>query len=417
MRNYNISRSLSFACLLILLSGCRTTGSTAEEITPSPVQDLQNPQIIREEYRNPPHFAEVSDEPRQIALLLPLSGAHADAAKAIREGFLASYYNAKRNGVKPSVRIYDTTKDKDIQRLYDQAVADGADFVVGPLAKEDVLRLSMLSEHQLKAPVLALNHHPAIQASSKSFTQFTLAPESEVEQIADKAWQKGYRNASIVVPDNAWGQRAATAFTSRWQQFGGRVLQTVQTNPAQDQAAAVRRLLGIDQSQNRADHIKGLLTEKVDFQPRRRKDVDVIVMAAPPEQARQLKPLFDFYYAEDVPVYATSSIYSGSVNPKKENDLNGVVFCDMPWLLTQKQGANLRQLLSQSGSEQSDQYNRLFAMGADAYQLTSHMKALQYQPGASYPGATGTLSLGNNNIIQRKLAWAKISNGLPYEVQ
>ncbi|HRE30628.1 MAG TPA: penicillin-binding protein activator, partial [Candidatus Berkiella sp.] len=77
-----------------------------------------------------------------------------------------------------------------------------------------------------------------------------------------------------------------------------------------------------------------------------RQDVDVIVMAAPPAQARQLKPLFDFYYAEDVPVLATSSIYSGSQNPRSDRDVNGVVFCDMPWLLDTTKGAGLRQLLN-----------------------------------------------------------------------
>ncbi|MBS0285731.1 MAG: penicillin-binding protein activator [Proteobacteria bacterium] len=354
------------------------------------------------EYPNPQAVGE-STQPRQIALLLPLTGKHADSAKAIREGFFASFY--QQSGQKPIVKVYDTTKEQDVQRVYDLAISEGADFVVGPLSKEDVHRLSLSS---LRTPVLALNSHPDVR-QTRQFIQYALAPEAEAEQIADKAWQKGYRHAGLIVPDNAWGKRTQTAFTNQWQRHGGRVVRTVYTNPSHDQSAPVRKLLGIDESQQRANHIKNVLGEKVDFQPRRRKDMDVIVMAAPPDQARQLKPLFDFYYAEDLPVYATSSVYTGHPNAKRDRDMNGVIFCDMPWLVDSEQGTHLRQLLSQA-ENQSDQYNRLFAMGVDAYQISTSFNRLQ--AGASFTGATGQLSLINNQI-QRQLSFAKIVDGVP----
>ena len=171
--------------------------------------------------------------------------------------------------------------------------------------------------------------------------------------------------------------------------------------------------MGIDQSQKRADHIKGLLTEKVEFQPRRRQDVDVIFMAAPPDQARQLKPLFDFYYAEDVPVYATSSIYSGHPNAKRDRDLNGVIFCDMPWLLSPERSKEVRTLLNQNAPNQSDQYNRLFAMGVDAFELTQWLSYMESNHEAHVSGATGNLYLTRGNLVERKLTWAKISDGVP----
>ncbi len=405
MRKFNLLHLITLV-LFSLLSGCKTAGSVAS----ANQTELPHSQIASEEYPISQGAGEYSQHPRQIALLLPLTGKHADSAKAIREGFLANYY--EQNGAKPIVKVYDTTKDNDIHRVYDLALHEGADFIVGPLSKEDVHRLSLASN--LKTPVLALNHHPEVRSSSRHFVQYTLAPETEAEQIADKAWQKGYRSAGLIVPDNAWGKRTANAFTAQWQRLGGRVVRTVHTSASHDQSPAVRRLLGIDESQKRANHIKDILTEKVDFQPRRRQDVDVIVMAAPPEQARQLKPLFDFYYAEDVPVYATSSVYSGQPNPKRDRDINGVVFCDMPWLLDSQQGSHLRQLLSRNAQTQSDQYNRLFAMGVDAYQITNRFNSLQ--SGANFPGSTGQLSLGHNNDIQRQLSWAKMVDGVPVKV-
>lgn len=410
MKNYHFLHFIKLIILFSLLSGCKSAG---HQDSSAQIQK-QHMQTATAEYPNQQSFGEFSssfNQPRQIALLLPLTGKHADSAKAVREGFLASYY--QQNGTKPIVKVYDTTKEADIQKVYEIATEEGADFIVGPLAKEDVHRLSLMSSHKMKTPVLALNHHPDVKQSSHHFLQYTLAPETEAEQIADKAWQKGYRNAGLIVPDNAWGKRTANAFSAQWQRLGGRIVRTVHTNPSHDQSPAVRQLLGIDESQKRANQIKNILTEKVEFQPRRRKDIDVIVMAAPPDQARQLKPLFDFYYAEDVPVYATSSIYSGHPNPKRDRDMNGIVFCDMPWLIDSQQSQNMKQLLS-NAEGQSDQYNRLFAMGVDAYQLSNQLNRIQ--AGVPYAGVTGQLTVGNSNQVQRQLSWAKIVDGVPSRI-
>ena len=404
MRRISLSRSIGLLCLLVAFQ------SSAGGRWGPPAQYADPHQTARQ------YNAAATDQPRQIALLLPATGKHADSATAIREGFFTTYYeSAGQNGVKPTVRVYDSTKEKDIEYLYEIAVREGADFVVGPLSKEEVIRLARMSPSKARTPILALNYDPSVRPIP-NFVQFSLAPESEAEQIAEKAFHQGHRTASIIVPDNVWGKRIATAFTARWNALGGRVLQSVQASTKHDQSGAVKKLLGIDQSQQRANQLKDILTEKVDFQPRRRQDVDMIVMAATPDLARQLKPLFDFYYAEKVPVYATSSIYNGSPNAKRDRDINGVIFCDMPWLLDPERGSEVKRLLGRSEKEHSDQYNRLFAMGVDAYHLTQRLRIMDGQR-VTYPGATGTMLLDPNNVIRRKLAWAKIVNGVPVLLQ
>jgi len=334
----------------------------------------------------------IAGQPQNIALLLPLSGKNADPAKAIAAGFLASQQRASH---RPTVRIYDTTQAS-LSKIYRNALNEGADFVVGPLTKEEVLQLSKLS---LRTPVLALNYHPSIQ--TKDLVQFALAPEAEAEQLAEKAWQRGARHVGLIAPDNTWGKRNLSAFSARWQQLGGHILHTAYINASQEYAAAVARLLGISETQKR------------DEKPSRRQDLDAIIMVATPDAARQLKPLLDFYYAEDLPVYATSSIYGGRPDPTRDRDLNGIIFSDMPWLLEARRGAHVRELLrQQEGGPQSDQYNRLFAMGVDAYQLTQHWHWLHT---GHYPGATGNLSL-RGNTIARTLSFAKMKNGEPVPI-
>jgi len=351
-------------------------------------------------------------KPHQIALLLPLEGAYSGPSNAIRDGFLAHYYQSNENNYnKPEVKIYDTTHAK-MDALYYQAINEGADFIVGPLQKKNVLELSKLGG-RLSTPVLALNQTPEITNTIQDFYQYALSPEDEARGIAKKAKRDGYDAASIIVPDNDWGKRVTKAFTKEWRKNGGRIISAAKVNPSQDQAAAVRKLLNVDTSQKRSTTIKNLLKEKVSFQPRRRQDIEVIILAAPPQQARQLRPLFDFYYAQEIPVYATSSVYSGSPKPKKDRDMNGIVFCDMPWLLDKNSDAQSIKALSVSeGSQYANQYARLFAMGADAYQLTQDIGKLAREH-TRLEGATGTLYVDRKNYVNRKLTCAKIVSGEP----
>ncbi|HEY6894302.1 MAG TPA: penicillin-binding protein activator, partial [Rhodanobacteraceae bacterium] len=71
--------------------------------------------------------------PKHVALLLPLGAQLGAVSQSIRDGFLAAYF-ATDDAARPDVRIYDSGKTPaEAVAAYKQAVADGADHVVGPL--------------------------------------------------------------------------------------------------------------------------------------------------------------------------------------------------------------------------------------------------------------------------------------------
>ena len=71
-----------------------------------------------------PRFA--ADGP--VALLLPLSGAYAAPAAAVREGFLAAHFDA---GDARELRIYDVgTTPERLLSAYQRALDEGAAFIV-----------------------------------------------------------------------------------------------------------------------------------------------------------------------------------------------------------------------------------------------------------------------------------------------
>ena len=151
--------------------------------------------------------------PSHIALLLPLTSKFASAAEAVRDGFLAAYYSTGGHEVE-SIKIYDVGDDPySVIDVYDQAISDGAQFVVGPLDKEAVSRL--MDEEPLPIPTLALNYAVEDNESPNNLYQFGLSPEEEARQVAERTWLDGYVNAAVIVPAGPWGERVYQAFKQR----------------------------------------------------------------------------------------------------------------------------------------------------------------------------------------------------------
>ena len=362
--------------------------------------------------------------PTQIALVLPLNNRFAKAASAVRDGFLAAYYAQPANNdgpsvAVPSIRIYDEGENpENIDFAYTQAVSDGAEFVVGPLNKEAVNQLAQRDE--LPVPVLALNfseQHGSEQPERlpANLFQMSLSPEQEASQVAEHAWLDGHSRAAIITPQTTWGTRVAKAFTERWLQLDGRVVekQTYDANES-DYSLPIRRLLNVDDSENRKNGLRRALGQKIEFIPRRRQDIDFIFMAASSRQARLIKPQLRFHHAPKIPVYATSHSYGGTVSKNMDRDMDGVLFLDMPWTLTDNGvDNNLKSSLSKNWPEKIKRYSRLYALGIDAYHVISQINMLQRNRANFFKGKTGDLSLDVNNRLQRRLIWARFERGIP----
>jgi uncharacterized protein len=348
----------------------------------------------------------VLNQPKRIALLLPQSGKLAEAGEALGDGFFAAYYQAMNSGRQvPEVIQYDSSGD--IIQLYQQAVNEGAELIIGPVEKEKVAELSMMPA--LEVPVLALNYADASLAQSlPGFYQFGLAVEDEARQVARQAFAEGKRQAMLIIPQQEWSQRAATAFTQEWESLGGLVVNRTQFFPNMNFSNLVKDVMLIESSQIRTRQLENFLGMTLESAPRSRSDVDMIFLIADPIQARQIKPMFAFHYAGDIPVYATSQIYSGTPNPKADADLNGVRFNTMPWLFDTQSPEKIA-IAKQSNS--AAVYGRLHALGVDAYRLYARLPQMAKAPDMKINGATGTLRLINNGRVEREQLWVRFNKG------
>ncbi len=323
--------------------------------------------------------------PQKLALLLPLDGAYASASVPVLEGFFSAYIDEGRNHApRPSVRVYNSRgTPAGAVSGYQQAVADGAQLVVGPLTRSEVS--AVFGQPKLTVPLLALNHPDDRQLPANGVIEFGLLPETEGAQAADHMIERGLRHAYAVVSEDEFAQRALKAFKAELAASGGQLDgSTTFINNA-------TALSGLDLSSPPADA--------------------GVFISMRPAQARMLVPQLRAARIT-LPVIATSHVYGGIDDAGANRDLEGVEFCDGPWLFDAQPGlpshADIAALLPAARGPSA----RLFAFGMDAWKLVPYMDWLRANPGSYLPGATGQLTADQFGRMRRVLIWASFRDGL-----
>jgi outer membrane PBP1 activator LpoA protein len=351
-------------------------------------------------------YRAMTEYPAQIALLLPLGGRQGGAAAAVRDGFIAAYLGDESEGERPALVVYDTVALGAVA-AYEMAVRNGAEFIVGPLLKSELAELAA-AERPL-APGLALNWTDDGLQLPGYLAQFALAPEEEAAAAAERALLDGHRRALVLGQDMDQGRRMAESFIAAFQAGGGEVLGWQVYDPREnDFSTEIRALLLLDESRARHQQLQALLGRRLEYEPRRRQDADLVFLAGRSAEAVLLRPQLRFHYASELPVYATSLVYDPT--RESQDDLEGVLFADMPWRV----GAVSPDVMTPFrafGPGAVERNGRLYAFGADAYRL---LPAL-YHGGTSLSGGiqglTGELSLDTEGRVRRDLAWGRFIAG------
>ena len=353
--------------------------------------------------------------PQQIGLLLPLQGQYETPSYTLLDGFMSAYYHLlaqdqQSDETMPEIRLYDSSAES-MAKAYNDAVEDGADIIIGPMRRSEVE--SLLPLEALPVPTISLNRIDSDdQSQPQNLYQFGLSPLDEVRQIADRAWLKNQRNVLVVAPDNGWGNRATAFFNEYWRRKGGTVLSQVSYPAAiKDFTPLLKPPLQIDLSEERGRQLKRFINSRIQFDVRRRQDIDLVIVLGYPVVARQIKPALDFLYASDLAVVATSHIYNGSQQVSLDRDLSRVEFSAMPWTLP---GQLVNSL--QPDERLHTAYRHLYAVGHDAFLLHKNINHLQSDNALPLFGATGMLSLQSGMVV-RQPKWAVFQRGKVREIQ
>lgn len=345
-----------------------------------------------------------TSKPNRIALLLPLSGPAQKVGEAIRDGFLGAYLEGENSAANTTtIQVIDSESTPDIVSLYSNLQVEGYDLIVGPLEKEKVDTLAQLPKPT--SPTLALNYTATGQSVADNFYQFGLSSEDEIDQVLRDMQSNGQSNLLAIVSTAPWTSKLLSYLESTAPAYGIRITGIEKTYDPSQLSVGIEAQLNIDESKSRTRALESVIG-KVEGEPRRRQDIDAVLIMGTPVVARQVKPLLAFHYANDLPVYATSHINSGPENRARDNDLNSIRLPEAPWALNRMQDIKVI-------AERFVQpvYSRFFAMGMDAYQISNRLQLLQRFPDSLLQGQTGELYMTPQHQIRRHLEWAEYRDG------
>lgn len=158
----------------------------------------------------------------RIALLLPLSatGNAGKTAESLKNAAEMAMGDLASSDVQLIIKDTGGTP-QGAQNAATEALAEGASIILGPLFAQSV---------QAIRPIAASNGVPIIAFSSdanvagRGVFLLSFLPESDVQRIASYAAEQGRNSAALLVPDNAYGLIAESAFRQVATQRGMRIV-------------------------------------------------------------------------------------------------------------------------------------------------------------------------------------------------
>ncbi len=396
--NKRFARISALSLLALLFAGCATT-SVTPSASPSQSTAQRNPaqqtqaqaasaigndrnrdtQWGVDTSKRPPAERDGYRPPAKLAVLLPLSGNLAIAAAPVRDGLLAGYYGESRR--RPPIDFIDTTgTPSGALAAYQKAINNGADFVVGPLGRDEVTAL--FGHGALPVPVLALNRGTSAPPSGSA--GFSLAPEDDGIAAAEYLLAHERRNALVIGSNDDNGRRAAAAFRERFGERGGKIAGSV----------SVAETPG-----------------DIGPQLRNAAAADAVFLAVKGNTARALAPQLALAGFAGKTRVATSQLVLGTGKPEDDLVLDGIAYPSELWNVRGVGGLPAATNVADMLPTARGPAERLFAFGYDAWQITAYLEKLATGKESSLRGATGMLHLDGFGNILRQPAWSTFSGG------
>ncbi|MGL5359410.1 MAG: penicillin-binding protein activator [Shewanella sp.] len=355
--------------------------------------------------------------PKNIAVLLPLSGQIAGAANAIRQGILASYL--AKPSAEVAVNFYDTATD--VNAAYQQAQAAGAEFIIGPLLPSEIDQLLTLGSNGQSGanaqaasagtvPQLFLNQTEKSLPDINKF-YFALSPAQEAADAAARMYQDGITMPLLLASNDAIGKRMAESFIQAWNKKSETAIEVHYYEAGDKMRTTVQDALGVRDSQARIARIKELLGSSVQADFRSRQDIDAIYMISTPQELTLLKAFIDVnfsVFSQPVPLYTSSRSRLDKESSQTAQDLNNLTMSDAPWLM---QNGEENLMVNTLWPGWNNSQKRLFIMGYDAMELISRLAQMRSFPGYQFNGRSGALSVNPDGVINRQLSWGRYQRG------
>lgn len=332
----------------------------------------------------------------KVTVLLPLSGDWANAGRAIRDGILFEYQQ-RQTTVGVALTVIDS-ESLTPEQLIATGQSTDTEFVIGPLQKD---KIAILLESKPRMPLLLLNRVQTNALLLKSPTySLSLAVEDDAESTINQIARE-VDQARVVVfhSDSPLGVRSAQAIRQQLTVVGGSHAGQFILDDKKPETA-ITQAFGVTDSENRRRELSKTLALRLEHTPRIRQDMSAVVVHTDPKKAQRIRPLLDFYYLDQTPVYLIGA-YRDDL-PDIVEDLKNTRVMVTPWDL----GTPAKQALASRPLAQGV-FGSLVGVGIDAMSMAVQ---LGFGGSTSIQGETGFLTLSADSMIHRQLSTIHISS-------
>ncbi|WP_085247662.1 penicillin-binding protein activator [Gilliamella mensalis] len=340
---------------------------------------------------------------KKVALLLPLNGTSRIFGETIRQGYI--------NGIKffpqepqQNVIVLDTTSES-MDTLVQQAKEQNIELIVGPLLKEEVVKIQELAP---AIPVLALNKIDNTTPSDNKMCYFALSPEDEAKDAANHIYSQNKVKPLLLVPQTDLGQRVAQSFATQWSQL------STNSSQAYVQYFGNTKTLSDHMNNNVGINLSGspILINDTSPEEKLSAEFDAIYVYSSYDELTLIKPMLDMGAnktignSSAVTLYSSSKSHVANASNDFNYDMNKTQYADIPMIVNQRDNTNIP-----SNVQQDYSLMRLYAMGIDAWRLANRFNQLNSNQPNLLDGMTGKLSTGNQCEVSRSLSWQQYIYG------
>ncbi|OCG24138.1 hypothetical protein A9G22_04995 [Gilliamella sp. App2-1] len=341
---------------------------------------------------------------KKIALLLPLNGSSRIFGETIRQGYMDANKFFPQEP-QQNVIVLDTTS-KPIDTLIQQAREQNIELIVGPLLKEDVIKIQELAP---TVPVLTLNKVDNTTTTANKMCYFALSPDDEAKDAADHLYSQNKIKPLLLVPNTNLGQRVAKSFAAQWSQL------STNSSQAYVQYFGNTKTLSANMNRNLGIILEGdpiLINDTPQSGEILSAEFDAIYVYSSYDELTLIKPMLDMGAnknignSSSVTLYSSSKSHVANASDDFNYDMNKTEYAEIPMIVNQKDNINIP-----SNVQKDYSLMRLYAMGIDAWRLANRFNQLNSNQPNFLDGMTGKLSTSNQCEVTRSLSWQQYIYG------
>ena len=327
--------------------------------------------------------------PNEINILFSDSNKD-EETKEFLKGFSVNYYFYKNSSnYQPQINFINLDKLRNLDCKIGSLSKNYSIVFLNKRLSQGLPKNNCLDNLSKLKGIIVLSNNDG-KVNSSNLLIFNVNRKEDYYSLLNYAKGTRSRNSIIIDDENTKDKETLAQI---WMNLDGNVLSS-STSGREQNEKLLSDLLLRENSKSRARKLSRVLSIPLEATPRRRNDIDSLILSVSLSKARSLKPALEYNYGESIPVYLFPDWRNDEHYFNKEIDLEGTVLIDMPWMLGPS--STINEKIEQSKT-------RNFAVGYDVYELILLLNNSSGIRNLSYDGMSGRIIQNQGKLIRHSL--------------